>query len=693
MHTLPATATPHPHQSPHLPNPPSSPEPIVLSSSPRPGTSRLPRPRRWGRGSKLLAALAALLVLGGIATGAWVLTNGKGGPRPDLLLHQVKYEKLQVMIVERGALESAENADIVCRVKAGAKGGTVASTIKWVIDAGAEVKAGDKLVELDDSGLQEQLKSQKITMDTAQANWIQAEEAYKITESQNTSDIASARLTLDLKKIALRNYLEGEYEQKKRDIEGRMLMAQSDLEMWEERSAWSTRMSRPGRRYVTAAQAESDAARKVSSQISLKNVQEELRVLEDAQFGTKVQKVKTCQGDIDEAVRALDRVQKQAKAKEVQADADRKSKLSIYEQAVSAYQDIEEEIRKCQLYAPHAGMVVYYVPEQSRFGQGSQQSIVAQGEPVREGQKLMRIPDLTKMLVNTRVHEAMISRVRGEQWQKTGFSESVQAGLCLAPDLFTRLVGERVLTLDRANFAENWKAAELRLVGKGQRARVRVDSFASKSLKGHVKTVATVASQQDFLSADVKVYQTMVSIDEPLEGLRPDMSAEVTIYTDNQRNHVLTMPLQAVVASAALNNTRKCFVMRPEGPVEREITLGMSNDKMVEVRSGLEEGDQVVINPRLLLSEKDKAAAGGYGKQPGQGEGASPDAGKEGWSGGGEGKKGPPGGWDGKKGLPGAGEGQKAWPGAGEGKKAWPGGGDKKGEWKKGGPPAKSEGE
>jgi hypothetical protein len=67
-----------------------------------------------------------------------------------------------------------------------------------------------------------------------------------------------------LARIALRNYLEGDYEKTRRDIDGRLLMARSDLEMWEERAAWSERMSRPGRRYVTEAQAESDGARKTA---------------------------------------------------------------------------------------------------------------------------------------------------------------------------------------------------------------------------------------------------------------------------------------------------------------------------------------------------------------------------------------------------------------------------------------------
>ena len=102
--------------------------------------------------------------------------------------------------------------------------------------------------------------------------------------------------------------------------------------------------------------------------------------------------------------------------------SNREAKKSIWEQEVAHYKDIEDEIKKCKIYAPQDGMVVYYIPEQARFGGGSQQSIVAQGEPVREGQKLMRIPDLAHMVVNTRVHEAMISRVRGEKWKKTGFS-------------------------------------------------------------------------------------------------------------------------------------------------------------------------------------------------------------------------------------------------------------------------------
>ena len=52
----------------------------------------------------------------------------------------VKLEKLKVAIVERGSLESAKNGDIICTVRSGTKGSTNATTIKWILDAGVEVK-------------------------------------------------------------------------------------------------------------------------------------------------------------------------------------------------------------------------------------------------------------------------------------------------------------------------------------------------------------------------------------------------------------------------------------------------------------------------------------------------------------------------------------------------------------------------
>ena len=63
-------------------------------------------------------------------------------------------------------------------------------------------------------------------------------------------------------------------------------------------------------------------------------------------------------------------------------------------------------------------------------------------------------------------------------------------------------------------------------------------------LSGHVKSISAVASSTDFMSADVKVYQTLVSIDEPADSLKPNMSAEVTVKMAERKG--VTAPIAKI---------------------------------------------------------------------------------------------------------------------------------------------------
>jgi multidrug efflux pump subunit AcrA (membrane-fusion protein) len=230
-------------------------------------------------------AVAVLLVAGGAATAGWWFFGRSTGPRADLLLHKVRYEKMEQTIVERGTLNAAENHDIVCRLKARSQGSTVASSIRWVIDDGMQVEAGDKLIELDDSALQDLLKTQRITVDQKRSDWIVAEEDYKSTLIGNEADIAQAKLDLDVARIDLEQYQNALYLQQKKDVESRLTLAQNDLEMWRERASWSKRMSEPGRRYTTVAQAEDDQARMRVARLSLRDTEARLEMLSRVQEG------------------------------------------------------------------------------------------------------------------------------------------------------------------------------------------------------------------------------------------------------------------------------------------------------------------------------------------------------------------------------------------------------------------------
>lgn len=653
----------HGSTSPSVLHPPGSPNRNGTgpgSSPPSKGKHRSFLRRRWG-----VLALGAIIVAG---VGLFLFFNLAKAQTYTGPTATVQKKRLKVTIVERGAVESAENSDIVCRVKVSGKGSTISTTIKWVIPDGTPVYPGQKLVELDDSALQDQRIEQVNKVTEAKAAMIEKQENLRITKSQNFSDIETAKTVKVLAEIDLRKYLGtrasiqilkitdptllqkylekelgsdleeeekiadakavSEYVKKRQEIEGKLEIARSDFEMWKERSDWSQRMVKRG--LLTRSQADSDRFRKESADINMRAIKAELDILH--QFNLE-RDVTDLWSKLLEADRALDRVKIQANAKEIQAKSDMETKTLLYHQEMSKLRDIDLEIEKCTIYSPQTGMVVYYVPESSRFGSSSQQNLIQEGEPVRDGQKLMRIPNLDRMEVNTRVHEAMVSRIRGEKYRTRGVAEAIfVGGLVTQPDL----IGMGSAVAYDVEMRDADRARDQEMVFGGMKAWVKIDAFSSKHYKGHVRKVATVASQTDFISSEVKVYQTMVAIDDPVENLKPGMSAEVTIEADQTQDEVLTIPIQAVVGTITMGAQRKVFVVGENGrTTERDIEVGLGNDKEVEVKSGLKEGDRVALNPGTLLSDKSdlKAAIpgkarGGAGAGGGKKDGKKVDSGQ-----------------------------------------------------------------
>jgi len=105
----------------------------------------------------------------------------------------------------------------------------------------------------------------------------------------------------------------------------------------------------------------------------------------------------------------------------------------------------------------------------------------------------------------------------------------------------------------------------------------------------------------------VRVFPTKVAIDpEDVEGLdlKPGMSAKVTIHLSAAPHNVLAVPTEAIVGGSELGDERKVFVMTPDGPEERAVAIGASNGTLAEIKSGLDEGAEVIVNPTALHGEE-----------------------------------------------------------------------------------------
>ena len=113
------------------------------------------------------------------------------------------------------------------------------------------------------------------------------------------------------------------------------------------------------------------------------------------------------------------------------------------------------------------------------------------------------------------------------------------------------------------------------------------------------------------MSSDTKVYETIVTIDEEVEQLKPGMTAVVEIHVDRLED-VLVVPVQAIVQ---IQNESWCYV-DIDGQVEKRVlTLGRTNDKFVVLREGVNEGDRVVLNPSAIVEHSEEGELSGSSQE------------------------------------------------------------------------------
>ena len=91
------------------------------------------------------------------------------------------------------------------------------------------------------------------------------------------------------------------------------------------------------------------------------------------------------------------------------ARSDELAKKATWELEKSKEKKLERQIANCKIMAPADGLVVYANDPNRAFG--SNQPQIEEGATVRERQKIFSLPDITRMQVNTKVHESQIDKI------------------------------------------------------------------------------------------------------------------------------------------------------------------------------------------------------------------------------------------------------------------------------------------
>jgi RND family efflux transporter MFP subunit len=127
----------------------------------------------------------------------------------------------------------------------------------------------------------------------------------------------------------------------------------------------------------------------------------------------------------------------------------------------------------------------------------------------------------------------------------------------------------------------------------GQPAEIVLDAYPTVRYPAKVKKIVPTADRS---RATVLTKVTFVQIDDKV---LPEMSARVNFFLDSTAANTASARLLAIPKEAVTSREDRKVVYRIEGEMVAEVTVqtGRELGRMVEVISGLSEGDQVVLSP------------------------------------------------------------------------------------------------
>jgi len=472
-----------------------------------------------------------VLVAGGSIVASAVGTSG-GGERQAIF--KVRRGPLIISVTESGTIKNREEVEIKSQVEGRA-------SILTLIPEGTQVKPGELLVELDSSKLTEKLAAQELKVLNAGAAFVRARENHAVVKSQGESNIAQSELDLRFAKLDLEKYEEGEYPQQLQQADGDITLATEAVQRATEKLEWSRRLH--AKRYLSRVELQADEAAMKKAELDLELAKGRKRLLE--KYSHK-RDLESRRSDIVQAASALERARRKASADLVQADSELRTKQQELSRQKSEQARVEDQIKKCRIFAPVAGMVVYAT---TGGGWRSREEPLEEGAEVRKRQHLISLPTASSMMAEVSVHESNLKKVR-----------------------------------------------------VGLPVHLTVDAAPGKIFKGKVARIAVLPdSQSAWLNPDLKVYATDVYVEGDGSELRPGMSCRAEIFVE-RHEAALFIPVQCVVRVAGEPTV---YVKKAESIEARTIRIGLDNNRMVHVLDGLAVGEDVLLTPPLDSGDVD----------------------------------------------------------------------------------------
>lgn len=464
------------------------------------------------------------LALSGLILGFNLLEHRE--PTPNVPFVFVTKQDIKVEVKTVGELEAARSITIASSIK-----GDQGKIIDLISD-GVYVNPGQVLVKLDSTPFEEKLEKLRAQIKEQEAFLKTLEQTLEWEFIQAEHKNRTAQLELESAQLELDKIQHGDGPQEIFRLKAAM---QKAWLKYDELNAYSNDL----------AELESQGFLNTAE---VKQVQKKMSEEQDAyemarqQYESFVQHVHPMQVKKAETHFKRAQVNQEETAKGGFYNiAKSKALLEQGKQTLNDYflqlKEAQKELMQTEIVAPAQGMVV--LREEYRSSQKRKPRV---GDILVRNQPLIDLPDLSSMIIKTRVREV---------------------------DLFKVAVGKNVA--------------------------IGVDAYPQLSFVGTVSSIGVLALSDMGRASDEKYFEVRIALNESDPRLRPGMTARAVIQAQEAQD-VLTIPVHSVFNDHAQNY---CYILKPgQGYEKRHIALGISNDQWVEVKSGLDEGECIcLLNP------------------------------------------------------------------------------------------------
>nr|ADD93445.1 secretion protein HlyD [uncultured marine bacterium MedDCM-OCT-S04-C109] len=394
---------------------------------------------------------------------------------------------------------------------------------------------GALLVKFEDADLRDKILHQEKAVADAERDLGNAKKDLALRRIETASANRQAALDVEFSQQDLDRYIEGDTPLQLLKMEGDIALAEEEIKRAEEKLASTRKLREKVMRLHWKCRATNSPSRNNKQHYTDQKQQELFLKFEQPQ------QKKRYEAKLDQATVEQQRTIQKSNTLVESAEGTvlrRTEGLKAQQERLVLY---KEQLVKSEMRAPQDGLVIY-ARSSSRYND----TYIKEGALIRKGYSVIDLPDISELMAVVQVHESFVRHIKTDQ-----------------------------------------------------KAVVRIDSLPDREFHGVVRHVAPTPDARRKYYESISVYDTHVWIQDENsqlpEDLKPGVSAKAEIIVA-ELNDVMMVPVQSVTT---YKGQKVVQVKRGENVVVVPVKTGQFNNRFIEIKDGLKEGDQVSLAPNI----------------------------------------------------------------------------------------------